>query len=392
MATSADLPDLAIDPSGSGSRDELLAFLVKAFRREACGIVFDLSCIERSYQITRTPLPVGETITQQKLDSVLTAHITERLASEFVTSVLVKENLNDTEISEVSDFIAQEGVGSGMYFISNNLYLNPLTLVLSDEQKRRFAELTRMPEVSVARLLEKRRVRYVRLLTQISFDTKEYIESELQAIKKQDPKSPLLSAIILEPHPSRYYPQKYVGAQITGFVDGQGIGRYGVESFFQKELQGQDGARLVKKDIRGRIIEDFDLSKDKSVNGVDLTLTIDHNIQKFVQDRLARAVRDFGANRASAVVMDPRTGRVIAMASAPDYDPNEYGRVYDLQILDPEDQENADYLFLGLPLFVEDALEGENKIIDGRAIKLRLARDDERSNPLITKYHYKNRV
>lgn len=103
---------------------------------------------------------------------------------------------------------------------------------------------------------------------------------------------------------------------------------------------------MVKKDIRGRIIEDFDLSKDRSVNGVDLTLTIDHNVQKFVQDRLARAVRDFGANRASAVVMDPRTGRVIAMASAPDYDPNEYGRVYDLQALTPEDQENADYLFL----------------------------------------------
>lgn len=124
-----------------------------------------------------------------------------------------------------------------MYFVSNNLYINPLILQIDTRQIQELGSIISTSESIISRLLEKRRVRYVRLLTQISFDTKEYIESELQSIKKQDPKSSLLSAIILEPHPSRYYPQKYVGAQITGFVDGQGVGRYGVESFFQKELQ-----------------------------------------------------------------------------------------------------------------------------------------------------------
>lgn len=124
-----------------------------------------------------------------------------------------------------------------MYFVSNNLYINPLTVAFSPAQRSSFIELADISSTILDRLLERRRVRYVKLLNQISFDTKEYIESELQSIKKQNSKSPLLSAIILEPHPSRYYPQKYVGSQITGFVDGQGIGRYGVESFFQKELQ-----------------------------------------------------------------------------------------------------------------------------------------------------------
>lgn len=108
LATSANLPDLSVDPSGSGSREQLVDFLVKSFRREACGIVFDLSCIERAHQLIRAPLPVGEVVTPQKLDEALSRYISDRISGEFVSSVLVKEGLSDSEISQISDFISAE--------------------------------------------------------------------------------------------------------------------------------------------------------------------------------------------------------------------------------------------------------------------------------------------
>ncbi len=67
------------------------------------------------------------------------------------------------------------------------------------------------------------------------------------------------------------------------------------------------------------------------MNGADVKLTIDRNVQKEVTRMLAEGVREFRANRGSVVVMDPKTGAIVAMAGYPDYDPNEFGSVYEIE-------------------------------------------------------------
>ncbi len=129
-------------------------------------------------------------------------------------------------------------------------------------------------------------------------------------------------------------------------MDNNGVGKYGIEAYFEKELQGRDGVRSAKKDIHGRTIENFDLDNDRTVNGSDITLTIDRNIQKYLGDRLERATKEFRANRVSAVILNPKTGAIIAMASAPGYDPNEYSRVYDLEVVNPDEYEDIGFDFL----------------------------------------------
>jgi cell division protein FtsI/penicillin-binding protein 2 len=71
--------------------------------------------------------------------------------------------------------------------------------------------------------------------------------------------------IILEPNPTRFFPEKAMAGQITGFVDNDNLGRYGIESYFNDYLQGQQGERQSRKDAAGRTIGGYDLSEKKMV-------------------------------------------------------------------------------------------------------------------------------
>ena len=394
LATSADLPDLAIDPTASGSHDALLDFLVQVYRREACGIAFDLSCVERSYELMRMPLAQGAKVTSQGLDGTIRSFLQTKLSQEYVTSSLLKENLTPKELDAFVQFTSNNQVGSGIYLIANNIYVNPMLISLSDDQKKNLQDIFGLTNADLTKSLLQRKVRYIKVLSQMSFATKEFIDERLSQTASQMGNDvwDIKNFIIIEPNPSRYYPEKSVWSQITGFVDKNGVGKYGIEAYFEKELQWREGVRSAKKDIHGRAIENFDLDNDRTINGSDITLTIDRNIQKYLGDRLERATKEFRANRVSAVILNPKTGAVIAMASAPGYDPNEYSRVYDLEMVNPDDHEDIGFDFLGMPLFVEDAIKGTSSVVNGQVVKLRDATEEERENPLVKKYQYKNSV
>jgi cell division protein FtsI/penicillin-binding protein 2 len=179
LATSADLPDLAIDPTASGSHEALLDFLVQVYRREACGIAFDLSCVERSYELMRMPLAQGTKITSQGLDGSIRTFIQSKLSQEYVTSSLLKENLTPQELDTFSKFSATNLVGSGMYLIANNVYVNPMTLSLSDDQKKNLQDMFGLTGADMAKSLLQRKVRYIKILSQMSFATKEFVDERL---------------------------------------------------------------------------------------------------------------------------------------------------------------------------------------------------------------------
>jgi cell division protein FtsI/penicillin-binding protein 2 len=131
----------------------------------------------------------------------------------------------------------------------------------------------------------------------------------------------------------RFYPEGLDLGQITGFVgsdaDGERVGRYGLEGYWQDELAGQSGILVGEGDPFGQLIGSVDSSLKPAEDGETLVLTIDRSVQYFVCAALRRAVEAYGADGGSVVVMNPETGAVTAMCNAPGFDANGYSSVAD---------------------------------------------------------------
>lgn len=119
----------------------------------------------------------------------------------------------------------------------------------------------------------------------------------------------------------RYYPAAEVTAHVVGFTGIEDKGQEGMELVYQKWLSGKSGSRHVLKDRSGHIVEDLEAVKVPQ-DGRDLTLSIDRNIQYLAYRELARAVEQHKAKAGGIVVLDARTGEVLAMANQPVYNPN----------------------------------------------------------------------
>ncbi|HEY5161305.1 MAG TPA: penicillin-binding protein 2 [Gaiellaceae bacterium] len=130
--------------------------------------------------------------------------------------------------------------------------------------------------------------------------------------------------------PKRIYPQGVLAAQTIGFAGLDNRGLAGLEKQYDKSLVGRDGKQTVVRDPAQRLIDVKSTTVDRP--GANLALTIDNAIQLYVQQELARALKTWRARSASAVVLDPHTGEVLAMATAPTYDANKVGETaQDLQ-------------------------------------------------------------
>ena len=122
----------------------------------------------------------------------------------------------------------------------------------------------------------------------------------------------------------RFYPQGEAMAHILGFTNIDDRGQEGLELAFDDWLTGTPGAKRVIRDNRGRIVENVDLVR-AAQPGHDLTLSIDRRIQYLTQRELRNAITETGASSGSAVVLDVRTGEVLAMANLPTFNPNAVG-------------------------------------------------------------------
>ena len=128
----------------------------------------------------------------------------------------------------------------------------------------------------------------------------------------------------------RYYPYGSLAAQVIGFVGDENTGLYGLEAYYEKELEGQSGLVISSKDQAENDMlytyEQYFAAK----NGSDLTLTLDTTIQYYLEKGIESMVDTFSAaNGASGIVMDAKTGGILAMASYPNYDLNDFLTVSD---------------------------------------------------------------
>ncbi len=136
-----------------------------------------------------------------------------------------------------------------------------------------------------------------------------------------------LAGIYLIDENWRWYPQGNLAAHVLGFVgrrDEARLGQYGLEQYYEMELQGQRGFLSSEKDALGRWLLLGDYSREQEQDGTDLYLTLDQNIQYALQQKIKGLAEKWQASGACALVLEPKTGAIRAMVSWPDFDPNNY--------------------------------------------------------------------
>ncbi|MBI4137501.1 penicillin-binding protein 2 [Candidatus Roizmanbacteria bacterium] len=134
-----------------------------------------------------------------------------------------------------------------------------------------------------------------------------------------------LAGLGFEREDKRFYPETSMAAHLLGFVGKDALGRpkgyFGLEGFYDKELAGQPGFLLQERDAYGNPIVIGKIDRIEPKHGRSLLLYIDKTIQFIAETKLKKALEKYGAKAGNVVIMDPKTGGILASASYPNYDP-----------------------------------------------------------------------
>jgi cell division protein FtsI (penicillin-binding protein 3) len=178
------------------------------------------------------------------------------------------------------------------------------------KQLRQLATLLDMPLPDLKRRLADDDRKFVYLRRQLAPE----VAQKVAALK--------IEGIHLRDEYRRFYPEGEALAHVLGFTDVEDVGQEGIELAQQKSLMGQPGSRRVIKDRLGRVIEDMENTRP-ALPGSDLTLAIDSKIQFLAYSELKAAVAEHNAKAGAIVVLDAKTGEVLAMANFPTFNPNQ---------------------------------------------------------------------
>lgn len=148
-------------------------------------------------------------------------------------------------------------------------------------------------------------------------------ESQLNELKALN-----LDGLKWEGETKRYYPQGELAANVLGFLGGEGFGQYGVEGYYDDDLRGRFGIKEEKKSLDYI----FSTGQEAHLDGSDVYLTIDYNIQFEAEDLLAQAVEKYSIDSGQIIVIKPNSGRILALANYPSFDSNNYSSVGDMDI------------------------------------------------------------
>ncbi|MDP3777466.1 penicillin-binding protein 2 [Methylotenera sp.] len=190
-----------------------------------------------------------------------------------------------------------------------SVWANPSDVQITASQTKKLADLLGMKKASVDKKLANNTREFVYLKRRVSPE----LAAEIMQLG--------ISGVYLQREYKRYYPAGDVTAHLVGFTDIDDKGQEGFELAMNDALSGKNGSRKVIKDRAGRIIEDLEAVKVPQ-DGADITLSIDRRIQYLAHRELTKAVDKFKANAGAAIVLDAKTGEVLAMVNVPTYNPN----------------------------------------------------------------------
>ncbi len=183
---------------------------------------------------------------------------------------------------------------------------------VTDEQWKALGKLIGMPAKDIKkRIAARRNKRFVYIHRQVEVST----ANQVKALK--------LPGVHVSDETIRQYPDGRVSAHVVGYTNLEEKGQEGIELAKNDMLTGEKGRRRVIKDRMGRVVEDATLREP--TDGEDVRLSIDSRMQYITYSALAKAVEKHKAKAGAAIVVDVRTGEILALVNLPTYDPNERG-------------------------------------------------------------------
>lgn len=145
---------------------------------------------------------------------------------------------------------------------------------------------------------------------------KKLTDKEIENLKKLN-----LAGIYLDRELGRYYPLQTLASQIIGFLGGEGTGQYGIEGYYDDILREEKRFLEKERGPGGYLINGFTESREK---GADLFLTLDYNIQFLAEKLLKESYENLDIESGQIIVIDPNSGKILALASYPNFNPNQY--------------------------------------------------------------------
>ncbi len=198
------------------------------------------------------------------------------------------------------------------------LYVDPTYIKKPDQTAGQVASIIGGNAADYAKLMHTKSTRYVVIAKRLSAEQ----SKQLLALK--------ISGLGTQATDYRIYPQGSLAAQLLGFVDSDGNGRYGIEQALNNRLKGTPGQVKAVTDVNGvPLAASRDNVEEAPKDGSNLTLTIDLAMQQQLENILQKGQQNARASGASALIMDPNTGAVKAMANYPSYNPADYYKVSD---------------------------------------------------------------
>jgi cell division protein FtsI (penicillin-binding protein 3) len=194
---------------------------------------------------------------------------------------------------------------------TESFFADPREIPNTDETAGRIASITGQDRLELAKRLA---------------DAKDTNKKFVWLTRRLDvPSANKLDALNLEgvysrKEPKRFYPNDSLAAHVLGFVGLDEIGQSGVEQYYNEKIRGESGKLYLENDARRRAFESYELQPHP---GQTVVLTIDQTIQYRTEEALGAAVERAHAKSGTAIVMDPQTGEILALANAPSFNPNQ---------------------------------------------------------------------
>ena len=273
---------------------------------------------------------------------LFTRSIEERISEKRVRFMPLIYGANKKQLQEVSEL----GIGGiTVNRESRLIYADPEEVDQGSRSRtaRRLAGPLEMDADQLSELLRSRPLRYVPVMRRLSPETSQHIrslqeEAEAEAQRRREAAATreeverivsTLRSVALIPEHWRYYPDGLVGSHVVGFLNATQEAQYGIERTFNPQLRGQEGRIATLSDPQGGQILTSQQTIVEPRDGDTIVLTIDRFVQKRVEEILNTGLEEYNAESAQAIVMEPNTGRIIAMANAPLFDSNDFGDVYE---------------------------------------------------------------
>lgn len=236
-------------------------------------------------------------------------------ASEYKSYAEYQHTGEFTIISKRGEILDRNGVELAISLNERTIYANPKVVVDSAYEAKVLAEILEMDAGEIKEKLDNKDLGFV------------YIQRKVSTEKAEQVAVQNLPGIYIQNESRRYYPLDDVAAPIIGFTGVDNNGLSGIELQYEKVLRGVDINVTAEKDVFGNIIPVKDSQYSEPINGKNVILTLDSQIQYIVQQKLEELVTEYDAPCAISIVMNPKNGEIYAMASYPGFNLNSYEEI-----------------------------------------------------------------